>query len=102
MTNQGSVSSIYELLGKVDNLNDPIPPLNKPRIAYSLVMLFLVSHLQLHSVITGAPKLTTPQTLAYISASIRLYVRFRVTRCPWWDDFFIVLSMVSIIPLRSE
>jgi len=26
---------------------------------------------------------------------MRLYTRFIILRCPWWDDFFIVLSILS-------
>lgn len=35
--------SLSDLLGKVDNLNDPVPVLNKRSVAYGLVLFLLVS-----------------------------------------------------------
>ena len=33
--------------------------------------------------------------LAFTILGSRLYVRFRITKNPGWDDFFIVLAMVK-------
>lgn len=35
--------SLADLLGKVDNLHDPVPILNKRPVAYGLVLFLLVS-----------------------------------------------------------
>lgn len=32
---------------------------------------------------------------------MRLWVRFRVVRAPGWDDFFVVLYLVSVIVLLT-
>ncbi|CAN8098389.1 unnamed protein product [Discula destructiva] len=66
---------ISSLVGKVDNLDDPIPALNKKPMVYLLILFFLI--------------------LALASGILRLYVRFRVTKCPGWDDFFIGLSLLT-------
>lgn len=34
---------LFDLLGKVDNLDEPIPPLNRRPVAYGLIISFLVS-----------------------------------------------------------
>lgn len=39
-----AAESIYDLLGRVDNLNDPIPPLDQPPVAITLISVFLVSY----------------------------------------------------------
>lgn len=90
--------SLSDLLGKVDNLHDPVPILNKRPVTYVLVIFFLVSCsgcVILTSNVAGR-RLTEEKILAAASAALRLYVRFRVTRCPGWDDLFIGLSMVRL------
>lgn len=105
----GMAAQLFELLGKVDNLNDPIPPLNRRSLSYGLILVFLVSglpppesyllhiHTRVLYVIPSSyrgSKTHQAQIFALSSASARLYVRLRVTKCAWWDDLFIVLSMV--------
>ncbi|KAL4915270.1 hypothetical protein BDW62DRAFT_127477 [Aspergillus aurantiobrunneus] len=34
-------------------------------------------------------------TLAVVSVALRLYIRFRITRNPWWDDGAAVLALLS-------
>lgn len=85
-------STVFDLLGQVDNLNEPVPALNQRAVAFGLLISFLVSRprpdrrLEL--------KLINRQVVSYICAIARLYVRFRVSKCPGWDDLLVFLSMV--------
>ncbi|KAJ4404689.1 hypothetical protein N0V82_010451 [Gnomoniopsis sp. IMI 355080] len=60
-----------------DNLNDPVPVWNREATIYGLVISFLI--------------FTT------ICVSMRLYVRFLVTRSPGYDDYVILLNLIVII-----
>ncbi|KAF6802826.1 integral membrane protein [Colletotrichum musicola] len=75
------MGSILELLGKADNLNDPVPALNNRAAVLGMVISFLVA--------------------AWICGAFRLYVRFFVARCPGWDDLFVVLVMLSSLLLSA-
>ena len=39
------------------------------------------------------------QIASWVCVSMRLWVRFKVVRAPGWDDFFVVLYLVSVIIL---
>ncbi|KAJ0274769.1 hypothetical protein COL26b_010920 [Colletotrichum chrysophilum] len=67
------MGSILDLLGKADNLSDPMPILNERAAVLGMVISFLV--------------------VAWICGIFRLYVRFFVAHCLGWDDFFVVLAM---------
>lgn len=69
------MSSIYDLLGKVDNLNDPVPILNRSSTIYGLVLSFLA--------------------LSSLCVLGRLWIRFFITHSPGWDDLFVVLAVLS-------
>ncbi|KAG6361472.1 hypothetical protein INS49_009699 [Diaporthe citri] len=74
-----NASSIFDLLGQVDNLSEPVPTLNQRPVAFGLLISFLA--------------------VSYICAISRLYVRFRVTKCPGWDDLLVFLSMIASLAL---
>ncbi|KAK0372418.1 hypothetical protein CPAR01_12437 [Colletotrichum paranaense] len=71
--------SILELLGKADNLKDPVPVLNQRPAVLAMVVSFLL--------------------VAWICGAFRLYVRLFIARCPGWDDFFVVLSLLTSLLL---
>lgn len=41
--NMSNASTIFDLLGQVDNLNEPVPTLNQRPVAFGLLISFLVS-----------------------------------------------------------
>lgn len=45
-----AAESLYDLLGRVDNLDDPVPPLDRPAVALTLTSVFLVRY---HPTIAG-------------------------------------------------
>ncbi|WQF83981.1 hypothetical protein CDEST_08995 [Colletotrichum destructivum] len=73
--------NIVELLGKADNLSDPEPALNSRPAVLGMVISFLI--------------------LAWMCGSFRLYVRYFVLRCPGWDDYFVMLSMLTSLLLSA-
>ncbi|OLN85268.1 hypothetical protein CCHL11_04371 [Colletotrichum chlorophyti] len=73
--------NIVELIGKADNLQDPEPVLNRRPAVLAMVISFLI--------------------VAWICGSLRLYVRFFIARCPGWDDFFVVLSLLTSLFLSA-
>ncbi|KAF5525607.1 Satratoxin biosynthesis SC1 cluster protein 4 [Colletotrichum aenigma] len=75
------MGSILDLLGKADNLSDPMPILNERAAVLGMVISFLV--------------------VAWICGIFRLYVRFFVAHCLGWDDFFVVLAMLSSLMLSA-
>ena len=40
--------------------------------------------------------LITLLTLSYVTVALRLWVRFRITKSPGWDDAAMVVTLVSI------
>ncbi|KAK2599417.1 hypothetical protein N8I77_011171 [Diaporthe amygdali] len=74
-----NASSIFDLLGQVDNLSEPTPALNQRPLAFGLLISFLI--------------------VSYLCATARLYVRFRVSKCPGWDDLLVFLSMMTSFAL---
>ncbi|ROV90357.1 hypothetical protein VMCG_09730 [Cytospora schulzeri] len=71
------MSSVYDLLGKVDNLSDPQPALNSKSATYGLVISCLV--------------------ISSLCVLGRIWVRVFVTRSFGWDDVFVVSTMLSNI-----
>lgn len=71
------MSSVYDLLGKVDNLNDPEPILNGKSVEYGLVISFLV--------------------VSSLCVFGRIWVRHFLTHSFGWDDVFVVSTMFSNI-----
>lgn len=88
-----NASSVFDLLGQVDNLNEPVPALNQRPVAFGLLISFLVSRPEDRTRRLGQ-NLTSRQAVSYICATARLYVRFRVSKCAGWDDLLVFLSMV--------
>ncbi|KAF4780741.1 hypothetical protein HER10_EVM0001734 [Colletotrichum scovillei] len=70
------MTSFMELVGKVNNLNDPRPALNQKPVMLGIVISFLI--------------------LALLCAGMRLWTRIFIVRAVGWDDFFLVLVMISI------
>ncbi|KAK2049735.1 hypothetical protein LZ31DRAFT_286401 [Colletotrichum somersetense] len=75
------MGNIMELLGQADNLSDPEPTLNKQPAVLGMVLSFMA--------------------LAWICGVYRLYVRYFILRCPGWDDYFVVLSMLTSLLLSA-
>ncbi|KAI3392442.1 hypothetical protein diail_5686 [Diaporthe ilicicola] len=71
------MSSVFDLLGESDNLNDPVPTLNRGPAIYGMVFSFLI--------------------LSTLCAIWRIWIRLFVTRVPGWDDAFVVLAVLSNI-----
>lgn len=71
------MSSVYDLLGKVDNLSDPEPVLNSKSATYGIVISFLV--------------------FSFLCVFWRIWVRLLVTHSLGWDDVFVILTMLSNI-----
>lgn len=84
--------SLFQSIGTFDNLDEPTPFMNKKPVIYGFVITFLVSRGSLY--ILPAMLMYLLQTISTICATLRLYVRFFVTRCPGWDDYFIVVIFV--------
>lgn len=63
------------LIGIYDNLHEPTPGWNRPGIANSLVITFLV--------------------VTWACVLFRMYTRFRIIYSPGWDDLFVSLLLVS-------
>lgn len=41
-------------------------------------------------------------SIALVLVSLRFYVRARIMKKPWWDDFFLLLGMVrTLIKIRA-
>lgn len=72
------MSTLTDLIGAADNLGDPEPLLNKREVIIGLVITF--------------------EFLTWACALFRLYTRFSIMKMPWWDDLFVVLSVVSKNP----
>jgi len=75
------MGNILELLGKTDNLSDPEPTLNRQAAVLGMVLSFM--------------------TVAWICGVYRLYVRYFILRCPGWDDYFVILSMLTSLLLSA-
>lgn len=110
--------SLFDTIGTYDNLDEPTPFFNNKSVIYGFIITFLVSktkrkkkktcpgprpktyiissRLQHSNPLTsgGVNLHTLQQTITTLCASLRLYVRFWVTRCPGWDDYFIVVILV--------
>ncbi|KAF6827198.1 hypothetical protein CMUS01_09113 [Colletotrichum musicola] len=70
------MTSFTELIGKVDNLHDPVPALNTKPVMLGIVISFLI--------------------LTLLCALLRLWCRLFIVKAAGWDDFFVVLVMISI------
>ncbi|KAK1979801.1 hypothetical protein LZ30DRAFT_761582 [Colletotrichum cereale] len=70
------MTSFYDLIGIADNLHDPTPVLNNKSALLGVVISFLV--------------------LALLCAMLRIWCRIFIVRACGWDDFFLVLVMISI------
>lgn len=71
------MSSVFDLLGQTDNLNEPEPVLNRRPAVYGVIFSFLI--------------------LSTLCAVWRLWIRLFVTRIPGWDDVFVVLAVLCNI-----
>lgn len=71
------MSSVYDLLGKVDNLDESEPVLNRKSTIYGLVISFLV--------------------FSSLCAFGRIWIRVFITHSPGLDDVFVVLTVASNI-----
>lgn len=71
------MSSVFDLLGKVNNLSDPEPALNSKSAAYGIVISFLI--------------------FSSLCVFWRIWVRLFITCSLGWDDLFVVLTMFSNI-----
>ncbi|KAF3761577.1 hypothetical protein M406DRAFT_323931 [Cryphonectria parasitica EP155] len=69
------MSALYDLVGLAENLHEPEPPLNHRPVAFGLIISLMV--------------------VSVLCACARLYVRFKITRCPGWDDVFVILSVIT-------
>ncbi|KAI4597378.1 hypothetical protein KJ359_004484 [Pestalotiopsis sp. 9143b] len=58
------------------NLHDPEPLANKKATLLGWVITFLIA--------------------SWVCVSMRLWVRFRIVRAPGWDDFFVVLYLLTM------
>ncbi|KAK6211741.1 hypothetical protein QIS74_11005 [Colletotrichum tabaci] len=70
------MTSFYELIGVVNNLNDAKPALNHRPVMLSVVISFLI--------------------LTLLCASLRIWCRIFIVRAFGWDDVCLVLVMVSL------
>ncbi|KAH8897804.1 hypothetical protein GQ53DRAFT_884653 [Thozetella sp. PMI_491] len=73
------MSSVFDLVGKYDNLHDPVPFLNTRPAIFGLIITFLI--------------------LSWTCAVSRLYTRFVVLNSPGWDDAFVILVMLTTLVL---
>ncbi|KUI66368.1 hypothetical protein VM1G_02383 [Cytospora mali] len=71
------MSSVFDLLGKVDNLNDPEPILNSKPTIFGLVISFL--------------------TFSTLCVFGRVWVRYAITHSLGWDDMFVFLAATTNI-----
>lgn len=72
------MATLIDLIGVVDNLGEEQPVLNRRAAILGIVISF--------------------QILTIVCVIFRLYTRFYIMRCPWWDDLFVALSLVSTQP----
>jgi len=70
------MASFYDLLGKADNLHDPVPPLNHKPVILGFVISFMI--------------------LAILCVMLRIWCRIFVMRASGWDDFFLILAVISL------
>lgn len=78
------MATLVGLLGASDNLDETQPVLNRQDAIIGLSLSFLV--------------------LTWLCVLFRFYTRFFIMKSPWWDDLFVLLSVVSPRPgsmLRS-
>lgn len=78
------MATLVGLLGASDNLDETQPVLNRQDAIIGLSLSFLV--------------------LTWLCVLFRFYARFFIMKSPWWDDLFVLLSVVSPRPgsmLRS-
>jgi len=68
--------TLYDLLGTVNNFNEPTPALNQQKTILAVSI--------------------TSITLSWICVVARIWTRLRVVYSPGWDDLFVVLALVSI------
>lgn len=73
--NTSVMSSVYDLLGKVDNLDEPEPVLGRHATAYGLVISLLV--------------------ISSLCVLGRIWIRHFITHSLGWDDLFVVSTMFS-------
>ncbi|KAK2031362.1 hypothetical protein LX32DRAFT_671741 [Colletotrichum zoysiae] len=69
-------ATINRLFGTADNSHEPEPLVNKQSTILGVVISFA--------------------TLSWICVAFRMYVRTKMVRSLGWDDFFVVLSLLSI------
>lgn len=67
--------TLVDLIGAANNLGEPEPTLNRREAILGVI----ISH----------------QILSWSCALFRFYTRFFIIKSPWWDDLFVLLSMVS-------
>ncbi|KAF4420478.1 hypothetical protein CGCF415_v008783 [Colletotrichum fructicola] len=70
------MTSFIELIGKADNLHDAKPAINNRSVMLGIVISFLIFTL--------------------LCALMRLFTRVFIVKAAGWDDFFVVLVMISI------
>lgn len=69
-----NASTIFDLLGQADNLNEPVPVLNQRPVAFGLLISFLVSSLK-----TGPTARTEP----HMRTGCVIYLRDRTVIRPF-------------------
>ncbi|KAK4225308.1 hypothetical protein QBC38DRAFT_483387 [Podospora fimiseda] len=68
--------TLHGLLGVYDNLNDPVPDINKPERMIGLCISFGV--------------------MAWLCVAFRLFTRFKIVKAAGLDDLFVVLSAITM------
>lgn len=75
------MSTLLELLGAANNLDEPEPVLNKREAILGIIISFNI--------------------VSWACVIFRFYARFKIMKAPWWDDFFVLLSSVSSLCLDT-
>lgn len=100
MGNYAANTTLWELLGAVDNFSEPKPMWNERSTIWGIVLTFTV-HIIYYCRTTLSLKLTFWQLTSIICIFFRLYARVFIAKCAGWDDVFVVLFMVSIYPMET-
>lgn len=67
--------TVVDLIGAANNLADPQPTLNRREAILGVII--------------------STQVVSWACGLFRFYTRFFIIKSPWWDDLFVLLSMVS-------
>ncbi|KAK1948910.1 hypothetical protein LY78DRAFT_697970 [Colletotrichum sublineola] len=69
-------ATIHKLFGTADNSHEPEPLVNKTGTILGVVITFAA--------------------ISWLCVAFRMYVRMKMVRSLGWDDFFVILSLISI------